>query len=181
MVGEMKWDSTPGASGRRQPGPNARKNNQKHKKHPRAVEKELMSTTDRQSIIRAMKYRSEILRACWRPRELQNLPALNLALLQTKTPELAFVDIYRQLWNWQDDCLAIMRHYKTQDPPPPYDFGPFEAAFSGVSRLSALRGSYYTACSEALELRQRGMNPASAAMSTVQASPGAVASTSMAT
>lgn len=140
-----------------------------------------MTCEDRQNLIRAINHRVEVLRHCWRPQELQDLPRLLLVIKQTVSPDLAFVDLYRRLWDWQDQCLAIMRQYRDQDPPPPYDFAPFEAAFSGVSRLEALRGGYYTACSEALELRQRGVHSTSAEMSTVPATSNMQASTSMAT
>lgn len=166
MVGEMRWKDPPGKAGRDNAikGPNAEKNAAKHRKHPEEFKNGLMSSSQRSNLKRAIEHRSETLRTCWRPVELQQLPALVFILSDVASPELSIVDLYTQLWRWQDECLAILRSYRDQDPSPDYDFSPFEAAFSGLSRLEALRGPFYAAVCEALKLYRKGMEPVSSSI-----------------
>jgi hypothetical protein len=132
-------------------------NKKKHKAIPDSDAPTKMSALERSNLRRAIHHHAEQMRTCWRPPQLV-LPALALSpWLDACNPHIAvqsLVHSFEEFWDWQDQCLEIGHHLYEQDPRPDYDFEPFEAVFSGFSRLNSLRGDVYSACNAALQARQ---------------------------
>jgi hypothetical protein len=61
------------------------------------------------------------------------------------------------LWDWQDQCMNIMRQYR-QVAPQHYDYSSFEVAFGSLSRLASVRGGEFAACQAALTARSRSVS-----------------------
>jgi hypothetical protein len=67
------------------------------------------------------------------------------------------VTLFSQLWDWQDECIEAMQHFRDQTEGE-YDFSSFEIAFGGLARLEALRGPFYDSCLTALKDRMQRLS-----------------------
>lgn len=155
MRGSMRWEDSIKKSGRPAGSrtASAADNAIKHKAIPKKDFASKMSSEQRQSLKRAITHRAEYLQSCWRPEALR-LPALALPVSDARS-ESAVVQLYKCVWDWQDECCEVMSGFRNQEPPPPYDFSSFDIAFSGIARCDALRGPYYSACVAALQARTK--------------------------
>jgi hypothetical protein len=134
---------------------NVADNSLKHKSIPKEHAKNFMSSNQRRELRRAIINRANFLQKCWRPTDLI-LPALEIPS-NTKEDSSSMLQLYRHLWDWQDECVDTMRQFR-EETQATFDFSSFEVAFSGVSRLESLRGGYYNTCVAALAERMRELD-----------------------
>jgi len=151
MEGGMRWTTSPVKSGRPDGarGPHADKNNKKHRYAPPDVRDSTMVRKECDSLFRAIYERAKLLGNIWKPSELK-LPQLSKE--KTECSVEGVVKLYQRIWDWQDQCMDIMRQFRNESTTL-YDFGSFEDVFSGLARLESLRGPFYTACYKALQER----------------------------
>jgi len=69
----------------------------------------------------------------------------------------AMLRLYTSLWDWQDECLEVMRQFR-EETEVAYDFSSFDIAFGGLSRLDSLRGAGYNECVAALAKRVKSLS-----------------------
>jgi hypothetical protein len=89
-----------------------------------------------------------------------NAPRLPVSMPSSKPKDdasAAMLRLYTSLWDWQDECLDVMRQFR-EGTQVPYDFSSFEIAFGGMSRLDSLRGAGYNECVAALAKRVQGLS-----------------------
>jgi hypothetical protein len=153
----MCWEESPKKPGRPAGArtSNAYDNSLKHKRIPQEHAKKAMNAYQRRELKRAIVNRANFLQKCWRPVGLK-LPALNLPSDKNEDTS-ATLQLYRRLWDWQDECVDTMQQFR-EETQEPFDFSSFEVAFGGVSRLDSLRGQSYNECVAALAERMRKLN-----------------------
>jgi hypothetical protein len=154
MSNVMRWSDSPVQRGRPagSGGPNANANRAKHKKPPPNVVSEQLSAARRRGLIKAIKEQAKYLRSCWRPNDL-HLPEF---IPRPPQSQNQVVDLFMDLWDWQDQCMNVMRQYR-QVASHDYDYNSFEVAFGSLSRLTAIRGSDFAACQAALAARSKSV------------------------
>jgi hypothetical protein len=89
-----------------------------------------------------------------------NAPGLPASTPSSKPKDdapAAMLRLYTSLWDWQDECLDVMRQFR-EETHVAYDFSSFEIAFGGLSRLDSLRGAGYNDCVAALAKRVQGLS-----------------------
>ena len=81
-----------------------------------------------------------------------HLPVSTLSSKPKDDAPAAMLRLYTSLWDWQDECLDVMRQF-CEATEVAYDFSSFDIAFGGLSRLDSLRGAGYNECVTALAKR----------------------------
>jgi hypothetical protein len=174
MTDGMRWEESPKKATRPREGKTwkAEKNTQKHKPIPQEHAHSAMSARQRRDLKRAILTRASYLQSCWRPSELRlpelklssepkddapHLPPSTLSSKPRDDAPAAMLSLYNSLWDWQDECLDIMRQFR-EETEDVYDFSSFKIAFGGLSRLDSLRGAGYNECVAALAKRVKGLS-----------------------
>jgi hypothetical protein len=86
-----------------------------------------------------------------------HLPTSTLSSKHKDNAPGAMLRLYTSLWDWQDECLEVMRQFR-EETEVAYDFSSFDIAFGGLSRLDSLRGAGYNECVAALAKRVKSLS-----------------------
>jgi hypothetical protein len=158
MTDGIRWDKSPVENtARANSTENVKRNSKKHNKLPPSALSSKQSSSQRRALRHVIQHHASVVRDIWRPATLQ-LPQLQLTAAESAaSPEDATAQLFQDLWDWQDECMLIMRQFRAQDTLGQYDYSSFETVFGELARLDAIRGirgDHYQVLSKALRERQ---------------------------